>query len=64
MQAYQVRKKFGGVWHENLEEALRTYCTFAKICQLSEAEKVQAIPFILTGEALSYLVAKVRGEVE
>ena len=52
MKTYQGRTKFTGSFDQDVEEALETFETFANVCQLNEAEKERALPFMLDQGAL------------
>ena len=48
-----------GSWDEDSTSILATYETLANTCELSEEEKLRAMPIILDGDALDYFSSKI-----
>lgn len=54
MKAYHGKDSFSGGREEALDNSIGVYETMAKMCQVTEEEKLQSLPIMLKGDALSY----------
>jgi len=56
MKAYQGRKKFSGSFDEDLNSTFEIFHAMANMCHLTDEEKVEGFPVILTEDALDFYV--------
>ena len=54
MRAFVGKPTFSGNWDEDLDNCLNIFNTLAVMCEVTEHEKLKAIPIMLTGDALNY----------
>lgn len=54
IKSFSGRKKYSGLWSENLDETIEVYESMARLCQLTKDEMASALPLTLTGDALSF----------
>ena len=61
MRSFVGKPTFGGNWDEDLDNCICVFETMAKMCEISEIEKVKSIPIMLKGDALNYYSGNIRG---
>ena len=60
MRAFGTKKRFSGSWDEDLDDTISIFETLSNICELSDEEKLKAIPIMLMGDAMSYFSNKAK----
>lgn len=58
MKAYNGEMTFSRSWDEDFDSCISIYETFSKMCEVSMEDKLQALPVMLSGDALSYFSTK------
>lgn len=61
MCSFTGKKLFPGSWEEDLDSIVSVYERLAKIFHVSDEDRLKAIPIMLSGDALIYCSANVRG---
>ncbi len=54
MKAFTGRKKFSGVFDEDLNSCLEVYEIMARMCHFTDAQKAEGFPIMLKDDALNY----------
>ena len=54
MKAFQGKPTFSGSWEEDLDNCINIFNTLATMCEVTDADKLKAIPVMLKGDALNY----------
>lgn len=54
VRASQSEEKYSGSIDEALEKTIRVFNSLARMCDLNEIEKLQAVPVILKADAVDF----------
>lgn len=61
MKAYIGNPTFSGGWDEDIDNCISIYDILSEMCCVTDDEKLQSIPIMLSGDALSYFSSKIEG---
>lgn len=54
MKAFHGKPMFAGTWEEDLENVISVFNTLSTVCELSQEEKLKAVPIMLRDDVLNY----------
>lgn len=62
IRAFVGKPTFSGAYDEELEGIISVFETLARMCDISEDEKLRSIPIMLSGEALNHFALNIKGD--